>query len=86
MECTALKGGHGVPLKDVIRRYERSLCHIPKLMSLTDYMLVLDNSKNYEQVLESNRRAITIKKALPTWLEAIFDARLKTKAQTISEP
>lgn len=63
-----LKGGHGVPLEDVIRRYERSLHNIPKLLSLSDYMLILDNSKNYEQVLESNQGEITIKKSPPDWL------------------
>ena len=67
-----LKGGHSVPLKDVVRRYKRSLCHLPKLLSLADYMMILDNSKGYEKMLETVLGETTIKKSPPAWLKNIF--------------
>lgn len=68
-----LNGGHSVPLTDVVRRYKRSLSHIPKLLALADYMIILDNSKNYEQILEFTKGEIMIKKFLPSWIKNIFE-------------
>lgn len=38
------RGGHGVPQEDVLRRYQRSLCNLPKAILLADHVKLLDNS------------------------------------------
>ncbi len=69
VEERKLGGGHDVPLKDILRRYQRSYQHISQLLDLSEYMIILDNSHTYQQVLEKNAQEISIKKEFPSWLK-----------------
>jgi predicted ABC-type ATPase len=69
VEERKLNGGHGVPLEDIIRRYTRSLHHIYRLLRLADYMIILDNSKNYKLILECIEGRISLEKEIPCWLK-----------------
>ena len=68
-----LGGGHDVPLKDILRRYERSLQHIPELLEISHYAIVLDNSQTYQQVFEKNQDGLFIKNKFPSWLKNIIE-------------
>lgn len=48
----AARGGHSVPYKDVIRRYERSLKNLPNAIALADKVTLLDNSTQGYQLVE----------------------------------
>lgn len=71
VEERKLGGGHDVPLKDILRRYGRSYEHIPHLLNISNYMIILDNSYIYKQILEKNEQEILIKKELPLWLKRL---------------
>lgn len=44
----AARGGHDVPVQDVLRRYDRSLANLPRAIQLADKVTILDNSSgNY---------------------------------------
>ncbi len=60
-------------MKDILRRYQRSYQHIRQLLDLSDYMIILDNSHTYQQVLEKNGRAILIKERAPAWLKNVLE-------------
>lgn len=68
VEERRLGGGHDVPVADIIRRYHRSYQHIPQLLDLSEYMIILDNSYTYQQVLEKHKEEILIKEHPPAWL------------------
>ena len=40
-----LKGGHGIPEEDILRRYDKSFEHLKIILPLCDKVLVYDNSK-----------------------------------------
>jgi len=61
-------------LKDIVRRYERSLQHLPNLLEISDYMIVFDNSKNFMKLLESNKEEILIEKSIPPWLKNAIES------------
>jgi len=65
-------GGHDVPLEDILRRYKRSINHIPTLLEMADYMLIFDNSENYIPLLESTEKQVLISKELPPWLASVL--------------
>jgi len=65
-------GGHDVPLEDIVRRYQRSISHIPTLLTIATYMVVLDNSQNYVQLLEYYEGQRLISKDLPLWLSSVL--------------
>ncbi len=65
-------GGHDIPLEDILRRYQRSLNHIPILLEIADYMIVLDNSINYTHLLESTNAHMLTEKELPLWLSSVL--------------
>jgi predicted ABC-type ATPase len=46
------KGGHYIPTEDILRRYERTLENLPLLISLSDNILILDNSKKLKKEAE----------------------------------
>lgn len=73
VEERKLGGGHDVPLKDILRRYQRSYQHIRQLLDLSDYMIILDNSDTYQQVLEKNDQEILMKERAPTWLKNVLE-------------
>ena len=41
-----MKGGHDVPVEDIVRRYERSLANLRAILPMTDRAMLFDNSGN----------------------------------------
>lgn len=49
VEARKARGGHAVPVQDIIRRYTRSLVNLPRALPLMDKIVILDNSTtNYK--------------------------------------
>lgn len=44
VESRKARGGHAVPIQDIIRRYTRSLSNLPRALPLMDRIIILDNS------------------------------------------
>lgn len=47
------RGGHDVPLVDLLRRFDRSLRNIPRAMALTERVILIDNSGKRPQFIHS---------------------------------
>lgn len=62
-------GGHFVPSADIMRRYERSLKNLPKAITISDRVYILDNSlKNHRLILsiEKGRKKYASER-IPQW-------------------
>ncbi|OJW49100.1 MAG: hypothetical protein BGO67_11080 [Alphaproteobacteria bacterium 41-28] len=71
------KGGHTVPIKDIVRRYPRSLKNLTLMITLCDYLAVFDNSFELELLLEADKEGIYIRKQLiPQWLKQVLSQSL----------
>lgn len=55
----AARGGHDVPLADLLRRFDRSLANLPRAMALADRSIVLDNSGQRRRYVHSQDGART---------------------------
>ena len=62
------KGGHGIPDKDVERRYVESLERLPEVMQLVDTAILYDNSKIFDRfaVIEEGKLK-TLENQQPLW-------------------
>jgi predicted ABC-type ATPase len=64
-------GGHDVPRKDILRRYERSLANLGKAAKIVDELILYDNSTSAgHQILatiKSNKTVIYVPE-LPSWI------------------
>ncbi|MDR1451756.1 MAG: zeta toxin family protein [Helicobacteraceae bacterium] len=65
------KGGHDVPSKDILRRYERSVNNISKAFEIADRAYILDNTKKPMSLLyiKNERIEKQTKHILPKWAE-----------------
>lgn len=63
-------GGHPVLTSDVIRRYQRSLAHLPEGIALADRAWLLDNSRPRLRLIASLERGLvkSMSNALPRWV------------------
>jgi len=67
------KGGHSVPLTDIVRRYPRSIKNLALMTTFCDYVAVFDNSFELELLLETDGEGVYIRKhSLPQWLKQIL--------------
>jgi predicted ABC-type ATPase len=68
-----LKGGHNVPADKIVSRYERSLSHLAKAISLSNRAYLFDNSeKSHRLVAEFEEgKLISVSDKPPGWLNAI---------------
>ncbi|MBO7389813.1 MAG: AAA family ATPase [Clostridia bacterium] len=64
------QGGHDVPPLRIAPRYERSLAQLPKLIELSDYCIVVDNSRHYEAVFYKEKDVNLLLKQTP-WFESV---------------
>jgi predicted ABC-type ATPase len=80
-----LAGGHNVPQSDVRRRYRRSLVNLASIYSITDRLVVLDNSSNrppMKRMLETHRGQIIFRnRHLPKWLTGALNPILKRRSK-----
>jgi predicted ABC-type ATPase len=67
------KGGHTVPIADIVRRYSRSMKNLTLMTTFCDYTAVFDNSFELELLLEADGEGIYIRKrSLPQWLKETY--------------
>ncbi|MDR2151615.1 MAG: zeta toxin family protein [Helicobacteraceae bacterium] len=63
------KGGHNIPKKDILRRYDRSLKNIPMAFEIADRAYIFDNSFKKRHLLYKKNLRIEriVAKDLPNW-------------------
>lgn len=47
------RGGHDVPLADLLRRFDRSVANLPRAIALADRVILLDNSDRRPRFVHS---------------------------------
>ena len=68
-------GGHGIPDKDVERRYVESLENFKKVLSLVDVATVYDNTIKFKQIaVYTNGDLITVKDNPPEWFKSVMNS------------
>ena len=68
------KGGHGIPHKDIERRYFESLENLSKIISICDEINIYDNTNIFKLVAcIRNGQVIWRDEELPNWIESIFE-------------
>ena len=83
------EGGHDVPVKDIRRRYQRSLAHLPRAMQVADLVALYDTSW-----LEGHRRALVMEHghvtfqdvSLPQWVTMSIGALLTPPSPPDTSP
>jgi len=70
------KSGHDIPAETIIRRYDQSLENLPKAISLSDRVVVIDNSGPKRQFLlrAENGRVLELATELPAWFSSRWPA------------
>lgn len=65
-------GGHGIPEKDIERRYIETFTNLNKIISECDRIAFYDNTTNFERfaILE-DKELVTIIKNIPKWFENV---------------
>lgn len=48
------RGGHDVPLVDLLRRFNRSVGNVPEAMALSDRIILVDNSGKHPRLVFSS--------------------------------
>lgn len=43
-------GGHGIPIKDIEKRYEESFCNLKTVLNLCDLAVFYDNTENFRRL------------------------------------
>ena len=71
-----LQGGHGIPERDIRRRYDRSLTNAPVVLTLADQASVLDNSFHQTMTVAEIESGIISWRApnVPMWAAKILAA------------
>lgn len=66
------KGGHDVKDELIEKRYFQSLKNLEKICHLCDKIVVFDNSKEFQKILEFENKKLNLYRET-TWIENIFD-------------
>lgn len=76
------RGGHDVPLVDVLRRYGRSMDHLAIALTIADRAFVFDNSGTRRRLLffREHDRTKHLSQLLPKWAAGAIPADMQTKA------
>lgn len=65
-------GGHGIPDKDVDRRYIESLNNLQKAISMCDLVSVYDNSDNFRRIaIYKNGKMCLLSRNVPEWFSRL---------------
>ncbi len=63
------RGGHFITEQDIRRRYERSIRNLPKLIQVSDYTSVIDNTLSPTQLLAFEAERVVFQhQPLPIWI------------------
>ena len=67
-------GGHGIPDRDVDRRYEESLRNLKKVLGLCDLAALYDNTTQFRRfAIYKNGEAIKVSRNVPMWYRKWLD-------------
>ena len=70
------KGGHGIPHKDIERRYFESLENLTKIILICDEINVYDNTDIFKLVLRMEQGKLVWKDdILPDWIKSVISLR-----------
>lgn len=68
------RGGHDIPDDDVIRRYTRSLNHLPKAADLADHVTIYTNAQECKLVLRLEHGNVIVRhRDCPSWAIRALD-------------
>ena len=63
-------GGHGIPDKDVEKRFGESLRNLHKIIDLCDLVALYDNTDEFRRfAIYKNSQRIRVSKIIPKWYE-----------------
>ncbi len=80
------KGGHGIPDKDVERRYGKSLESLKKLIPVCDNISIFDNTNVFRKVAYiENGNIIVCEKNIPRWLNEVLEINSKTSIDQVKK-
>lgn len=67
-------GGHGIPDKDVERRYIESIQSLSKILNICDKIDLFDNSKQFEKIASIRSGSVIFEsKSVPHWAKDFFN-------------
>lgn len=73
------QGGHGIPEKDVERRYEESFENLRKIMPYCDLIVFYDNSESFRRFAILKKGKMVLRsKTVPDWFLAQVESKLET--------
>lgn len=73
-------GGHGIPDKDVDRRYVESLENLKKVIGLCDLAALYDNTTEFRRfAIYKNGRAVKVSHDVPSWYQTWAEGIGETK-------
>lgn len=77
-------GGHDVAEKDIQRRFEIVMQHLPDAMRLCDRVRVVDNSGDKRRVVLKidNGKVRAVSRTLPEWAKAAIPREMRTLSKT----
>lgn len=62
------KGGHGIPDKDIERRYYDSLNNLKEVIALCDEINIYDNTEMFREIIDFQKSKIVwVDSKIPTW-------------------
>lgn len=63
-------GGHGIPIKDIEKRYEESFCNLKTVLNLCDLAVFYDNTENFRRfAIFRNGKIARLSHKVPVWFE-----------------
>ncbi|PWU11885.1 MAG: zeta toxin family protein [Verrucomicrobia bacterium] len=80
------RGGHTVPIEDVVRRYNRSLSNLNKAIDLAERFFVLDNTGKNRRLLFSMKRGRIkyLSNKLPEWARTWIPSNLLKQSRGLA--
>lgn len=69
------KGGHGIPDKDIERRYYDSLKNLNDVIEICDEVNIYDNTEVLREIMYLKKgKIIWVDKKIPNWIEDILQS------------
>ena len=74
VKIRVLKGGHGIPDKDIERRYYDSLKNLNDVIEICDEVNIYDNTNLLREIIYiKNGEVIWFDKNMPNWIKGIIN-------------
>ena len=68
------KGGHGIPDKDIERRYYDSFDNLKEAIKLCDEINIYDNTEMFREIIDfKNNKIVWIDNKIPTWASELLE-------------